>query len=1385
MVKKLLVTAAAAVAFMFGVQAALADNAWFRADIPAFPNSGDQTVNGTWCSDAASIAEYDAVSEAVVLTDSSKTLSFTTADAGRDPSVYNLEVTSEMSFTPYDSNDLPEVPAEAKVAIITVADGTETNYYGLAKDTNGSNTWVRLYGATPSLSPVEVKITLFNGGESICANYKVGDTTLTLDGDDQVDVPIACEGFVTSANYRGVGSVKSLYAYANATSGQLTIAAEDLLTYGLQVTNVTLNGESVTETAGVYPIPNGDNQTVVIYFAAAGNKVLVGDGTLTINNYSGDVIIDSSSDGLPKLVDATAQIGTANYATIVEAYAAAKMGDTIKLLANQNLAAPLTNEVAVCLDLNGFNVTGGLAETAGLMVTDMSGKTTVGSVDTITADYGVIVSNVTVATLNVNAGAQGAQICADTEVGTINTKALVVVDGGAVTTTIGSDSGSLIVNNSASVVAKVEGTFSTINISFGSVTALDITSGTVTISGGSIGSIAVGAGTVTVSGGEFNDPVPAEWCAAGKVPTQFGNGKYGVTWGYKITYSTEHGTAPAATNVTVASEGEAFTLTAELLPVLPNVGEWTFIGWGKSVGDTITDNTTLVAQWTDQPVPASAEVSIAVSTPGLDFKTNDVTCTVSQLNWGSTGATTATLTLKVKDVYADTIVATKTVEVTGNGDYVVGFDNLTPGKAYGYESVITVNDQVGAVATGDGGPAVMARATENWIDENASTFAGTTESTGVWSNKEGASVVDNKIKIDASDAPVTFTPAAATGSIYRITMNAAFEEASVIDELDTDIKGGIVIVDDEEVKKFAVFNGTAWTTVDTSVFAPELNTEYALQMVFDKGAGRLTYLLVGTDAETRLASFATTVADPVQIDFQGSGTLSSLVGQYYDANVATADGVEYATVAEALAAGKGAVTLLWDATWVVPADIAYGTYTVLANGKNLVIDDSALSGKSLVDNGDGTYTIASAVFEAAIADKKYPTVAEALAAAAAAATADDPVTVTVITNELAVIETLTIPANVVLDPTEEFEEYLEYTTLVNNGTLVVYSADPLMAAMQIPGRLLVGADIEFKDPTIESDTPTCAYEGTVITVSAAGIEVDATDAENMEFDLVLSLSDVSLTVISDYLYSECWLGANATLTLKQIDEGDSTDMTVVLEDPTAKFITDYVLESAEDYVVVDEDLEDTYELDISDADEAGFVTYSLKLRETPLPEAWTVTFSTNGVELAEEEIEVDDGEVLDADDLPEIIATLKGSWDVNPTNAVITCDTNFNFKVASDDKTYPTYIPADNQDLKDKFDTWATDVAGGDRDVGSVNLDAFLLNCKPADVTTEAAKFKIISIVKDGDNWVCKVTSEKGEGELYGNGYVHFISVKATKFATAGEGSDFFQATLTLQPAND
>lgn len=341
--------------------------------------------------------------------------------------------------------------------------------------------------------------------------------------------------------------------------------------------------------------------------------------------------------------------------------------------------------------------------------------------------------------------------------------------------------------------------------------------------------------------------------------------------------------------------------------------------------------------------------------------------------------------------------------------------------------------------------------------------------------------------------------------------------------------------------------------------------------------------------------------------------------------------------------------------------------------------------------------------------------------------------------------------------------------------------------------------------------------------------------------------------------------------------------------------------------------------------------------EPPTPTSYAVTFSTNDVEVVEAETTVEDGEMLDSDQIPEFEG---GAWDIDPSLAVITCDTNFNYTIAAPVPTYtltfplrnegvhalvtnlttgafwnfdgpstnsvvveegsfvteilsstkpgyeasgttiswsnikkdiefpefearpikytityhdatvtngvfeytietetfalptsengveampggnflgwtnsvgvavtevekgktgnldfyanweaagifyPTYIP-DDDGIKEKFNDWATNKNGGDRDGASANIDAFLLNCAPADVETAKTAFKIISITKTEDGWVCKVAGEKGEGAEYGNGYVHFVSVKE-KFGSDGTSSDFFQATLTLEnPATE
>ena len=177
---------------------------------------------------------------------------------------------------------------------------------------------------------------------------------------------------------------------------------------------------------------------------------------------------------------------------------------------------------------------------------------------------------------------------------------------------------------------------------------------------------------------------------------------------------------------------------------------------------------------------------------------------------------------------------------------------------------------------------------------------------------------------------------------------------------------------------------------------------------------------------------------------------------------------------------------------------------------------------------------------------------------------------------------------------------------------------------------------------------------------------------------------------------------------------------------------------------------------------------------------YNVTFSTNTVNVAETATKAAYNTTLTPAQIPSFEG---GKWDVDPATAVITCDTNFNYTIAA---AYPEYIPETaSQEVKDRYTAWAAKYGA---DTGSVNEDAYLLNCEPGKEDAAKENFKIANIKQDEDgNWVVTVvsddgsTKELGQNDTYGNGYVNIFSVKATKFPTAGENSDFFQAELTVE----
>ena len=94
---------------------------------------------------------------------------------------------------------------------------------------------------------------------------------------------------------------------------------------------------------------------------------------------------------------------------------------------------------------------------------------------------------------------------------------------------------------------------------------------------------------------------------------------------------------------------------------------------------------------------------------------------------------------------------------------------------------------------------------------------------------------------------------------------------------------------------------------------------------------------------------------------------------------------------------------------------------------------------------------------------------------------------------------------------------------------------------------------------------------------------------------------------------------------------------------------------------------------------------------------------------------------------------------------------------------------------------WAKKTGLAYADMADANIDAFLLDCAPDEVTTEAAKFKITKIEYVEGEWVVTVADEFGEGERYGNAKVDIVDVtddfdKVANGASATKG--FYQAKL-------
>ena len=321
------------------------------------------------------------------------------------------------------------------------------------------------------------------------------------------------------------------------------------------------------------------------------------------------------------------------YSTLAEAVAAAQDGQTVRLLADVEQNTQLIINKSITLDLNGktIKISGYTAEKAQVSV---KGNLTIQ--DSSEAQTGKICSDYTGTAGRVMSVENGGKLTIAG--GTITTEGMSGLSGSAVYIASGAEvnmtggavkvdakRGNVAMNvkgstgvftmSGGSVIAEAgDGTEtyitaisgssgSTIQISAGTVSgpqALFARSSATTITGGSFtGSITVKNGSI--SGGTFDRALDKKACAAGYVPTQNGDGTYGVEIGMFTVMVTSRTTGSNSPVANVTGGGSDITYAQGTTVTASAISGYKFVGWfvNEYTGTPYSTDLTCVVKPTD------------------------------------------------------------------------------------------------------------------------------------------------------------------------------------------------------------------------------------------------------------------------------------------------------------------------------------------------------------------------------------------------------------------------------------------------------------------------------------------------------------------------------------------------------------------------------------------------------------------------------------------------------------------------------------------------------------------------------------------------------------------------------------------------------------------
>ena len=233
--------------------------------------------------------------------------------------------------------------------------------------------------------------------------------------------------------------------------------------------------------------------------------------------------------------------------------------------------------------------------------------------------------------------------------------------------------------------------------------------------------------------------------------------------------------------------------------------------------------------------------------------------------------------------------------------------------------------------------------------------------------------------------------------------------------------------------------------------------------------------------------------------------------------------------------------------------------------------------------------------------------------------------------------------------TNALTEALGGYPLVLNNNIVITEGDGSLCVDK--GKTLV---LDLKGHTIkgtgDESTPTIVNDGGKLTIIDTSANQDGKVLNNDNSHFCLVSYSGSLTTLNAGIYEDI----DNTL--------DEYASTITIGGGTYK---DAAATSSSSTFYLVERLADGSE--VVDWNQIGGDWYATVSSATPVT-TYAVTFSTNNIEVAEYKLNIVAGEKLPVDAIP---AFTGGTWDVDPTNAVINAATNFNYTIPPADPWAP------------------------------------------------------------------------------------------------------------------